>query len=630
MEKTHVRYAVAPSILAAVLLGLVSGAAPAAAPAAPPAAPNALEAMPIREVTAFKDGHAFVLHEGAMPTDDAGRVVLDYLPAPVLGTFWPYAADPKAKLTAVVAGRRRVSVERTALTVAALVEGNVGAKVRIREWSSLRMGRVVSGLEAVDPMARPLPPRDVSVVSSENVVGQISYEATIVGVPARSGEELARTSPPGAEERLPQKGNVVLLKTAEGVKAVPVERIESVTFVDEPKAGLAEEEFRNMLTLRLDWQGGKPAKQAKVGMVYLQRGIRWIPNYRIEIDGKGKAHVRLQATVVNELADLADVKVHLVVGVPTFAFQESVDPMSLQQAVAQLSSHFRRDAQTAYAFSNAIMSQSGGAVRGPGEEGGGGPVVDLGPEIAGSAKSEDLFVFTVDHVTLKKGERMVLPVAEYDLEYKDVFVLDLPFGPPPEARANLNSEQQIKLARLMGAPKVMHAIRLVNKAEHPLTTAPALILRDGRLLAQGMTKYTAVGATSDLEITTAVDVSVEKVDREVGRKPNAANWHGNNFDEIDLAGEIHLTNRRGQAVDLEVTRYILGVMDEVGQDGKLEQLSWSEGGWLAFIDLPEWWYWHNWPHWWYRFNGVGRATWKVTLEPGKTIDLTYKWHYLWG
>lgn len=182
----------------------------------------------------------------------------------------------------------------------------------------------------------------------------------------------------------------------------------------------------------------------------------------------------------------------------------------------------------------------------------------------------------------------------------------------------------------MAAPKVKHNIRLVNKGEYPLTTVPALILRDGRLLAQGMTKYTAVGATSDLEVTIAVDISAEKVDRETGRKPNAANWHGNNFDEIDLAGEIHLTNRRGQAVDLEVTRYVLGVMDEVGQDGKLEQLSWSEGGWVAQMDLPQWWAWCNWPYWWYRFNGIGHATWKFTLEPGKSIDLTYKWHYFWG
>ena len=35
-------------------------------------------------------------------------------------------------------------------------------------------------------------------------------------------------------------------------------------------------------------------------MIYLQRGIRWIPEYRVEIDGKGEARVKLQATLINE------------------------------------------------------------------------------------------------------------------------------------------------------------------------------------------------------------------------------------------------------------------------------------------------------------------------------------------
>src|ERR1700692_3797327 len=90
----------------------------AAGPALPQerAAPlSALARMPVKEVTIFKDGHAFVLHEGKMPTDTAGNVALDHLPTPVIGTFWPFSSDKKAKLTSVVAAKRRVLVEQTAL-----------------------------------------------------------------------------------------------------------------------------------------------------------------------------------------------------------------------------------------------------------------------------------------------------------------------------------------------------------------------------------------------------------------------------------------------------------------------------------------------------------------------------------
>ena len=41
--------------------------------------------------------------------------------------------------------------------------------------------------------------------------------------------------------------------------------------------------------------------RAKVGMVYLQRGVRWIPDYRVDIDGAGHARPlpRLQAARVS-------------------------------------------------------------------------------------------------------------------------------------------------------------------------------------------------------------------------------------------------------------------------------------------------------------------------------------------
>jgi len=44
---------------------------------------------------------------------------------------------------------------------------------------------------------------------------------------------------------------------------------------------------------------------------------------------------------------------------------------------------------------------------------------------------------------------------------------------------------------------------------------------------------------------------------------------------------------------------------------------------------PYWWGWYNWPYWWRHFNGVGRVTWKLTLEPTKSVELGYTWHYFW-
>ena len=570
----------------AVILVLAGGAV---ASAQESVAAGKVADMPVKEVTVFKDGHAFVLHEGAMPTNGAGQVVMDYLPAPVMGAFWPYSAQEGAKLTAVVAGKRRVAVTRTALTTRELIEANIGAQAWVRE------------------------------------TGGAHYKARIVGVPTRSSAELALAAPANTGESLPQKAALVLLETDEGIRAVLFDQVRDVTFPQQPEMSVSDEQFRNTLTLKLNWANGQPREEANVGMAYLQKGIRWIPSYKVTIDGEGKALVQLQATIINELTDLEGVTANLVVGVPTFAFQDVADPIGMGQAVAQLSQQFRSDARTAYAFSNAIMSQSVMPVNRrvePTPPAGG----DLGPEIAGSDRSEDLFIFTVENLTLRKGERAVLPVASYDLPYTDVHALDVPFAPPLEVERNLNSEQQRELARLFAAPKVMHKLRLRNTSDHPLTTAPALILKGDRLVAQGLMTYAAPGAETDLPVTVAVNIQVIKEDAETKRTPNAANWHGTQVTRIDLAGTIHMVNRGDKSVSIEVTRHVLGHADEAGQDGVVTMANAFEqttGG----SALPHWWRWYSWPQWWRHFNGIGRIEWTVELEPGKDAELTYVWHY---
>jgi hypothetical protein len=73
---------------------------------------------------------------------------------------------------------------------------------------------------------------------------------------------------------------------------VPIEHITDVKFVNKYETKVSDEELRNLLTMRLDWGGQAPAKTVEVGMAYVQKGVRWIPNYRVELDGKGKAVVK--------------------------------------------------------------------------------------------------------------------------------------------------------------------------------------------------------------------------------------------------------------------------------------------------------------------------------------------------
>ena len=556
-----------------------------------PAAP--LARMPIKEVTVFKDGHAFVVHQGRVPVDARGHVVLDRLPTPLLGTFWPYSADREVKLSAVTASRRPVRGQQTAIDLRGLLEANPGATV------------------------------DLVDLDGKTITGRIR------GLPARPVEELLAIDTVPDHDLVPAKGGVVLLETDQGVLALPLDRIRSVSFKSAPASRYPSETFRNLLTLDFAWPEAGPKREIEVGMAYVQQGLRWIPSYKVTIDGTGKARVQLQATLVNELADLDDVTANLVVGVPTFAFRGTVDPMALQQTVAQLGDYFDARSASGLALSNAVMSQvSDRENRGLREESQArNQPAEAGPEIGGSEADQDLYVFTVKRVTLKKGERMVLPVAEYELGYRDVYVLEVPFAPPLEVRVNANDDRQRQLARLLGAPHFVHVLRLTNSAREPLTTAPALISSGDRVLGQGMMSYTAPGAECDLGLTTAVDIKVTKTDKETGRVPNALTLDGTSYLRVDLTGSIAIDNRRDQPVDIEVKRAILGHVETAGQTGKVEMVNAYEEG--SAVTQPSWWGWYGWPGWWGAVNGVGQFTWKTRVGAGKKLTLTYKWHYFW-
>src|SRR5437762_43542 len=118
--------------------------------------------------------------------------------------------------------------------------------------------------------------------------------------------------------------------------------------------------------------------------MYLQKGVRWIPNYLVDLDGAGKATVKLQATLINEMIDLDKVTVNLVVGVPSFLFKDMIDPMALGQTIAQLTPYLESDQQIANNYSNAVMTQTGrmGGMR-PAR-----PAADLGPDVADGGQNE--------------------------------------------------------------------------------------------------------------------------------------------------------------------------------------------------------------------------------------------------
>ncbi|MCP4642525.1 MAG: DUF4139 domain-containing protein [bacterium] len=541
--------------------------------------------LPIVELTVFKDGHAFVVHEGDVPTTESGDVVLDGLPNPVLGTFWPACLDDRATLVSVVSGTDTVQKDQAVADLPSLLRANVGRKVVVTDHN----GEVIPG--------------------------------TIVE--AGSGEAES-----GAQQAAPPTGDLLLLRTDEGLMALSMSRVRDVRFPGEHSLTHPKDEERHRLTLRLDWGGRTPAKSVRIGLVYVQFGFRWIPGYRVDLDGEGLATVELEGTLINELATLHDATVHLVVGVPNITFAGKADPMGLQQAAAAVSRALLTQGDPAGAgmmlntFSNSIMTQTrmSESVRPVSQ-----PALDLGPDVQsqGTETGADLFVFDVPNVSLRKHERMVVPIAQYEMDYADVHRLVIPPLPPMELRAHFDSNLQARYAQALRAPKVVHVARLHNTSAHPLTTAPALVLRDGMLIGQTLMAYTSQGGYADVELTKAINIQVQPEDTVSKRGPESIARHGTRFERVHMRSTIDLTNFRRDPVTVEVVRYTFGTVEDAGE-GTASTLSLLEAhsgsfqvDWEAFRHVP----------WWHHINDVGRIVWTVELKPGKSRTLEYDWGY---
>ncbi len=533
--------------------------------------------VPVREVTVFKDGHALVTHQGTLPTDEKGNATIDHVPTPVIGTFWAHSANKKASLRSLTSGTATITKLRSAATTLELLQANTGARVLLRD--------------------------------SRNV----EYSATIV--------------------RAEPTEKVILLKTDVGTKVVPADSIREVTFIGDPKSEIPGKETRNQLRLTLDWGNRKPDATTEIGMSYLQRGIRWIPNYRLHLKDDGTVRVQLQATLLNEMIDLKEVTVNLLVGVPTFDFKGTIDPIALQQTVQQLSNHFSdpRSPTTnqpfASNFGNSVMLQQQmsrmGERRGGHNAGGGSD--QLGPDVANAGAVEDLFVYTVEDITLAKGERMIVHVGEWEMKYEDIYRLQIAATPPNEVRRNFNSEQQKRIAMLRNAPKVKHMVRIANTSSVPLTTAPALIITDRSVLGQGMMTFTSPGGSVDVGLTTAINVPVSHKENQVSSRQITGD-DGYKYLRFEYEGSIRLKNFHKDKIQIEVVRNTLGEIDSADKDGKISKPSaWTDNS----SDMPAWWRWYSWPSWWYLYNARGRAEWDLEVDAEDSVMLTYKWHYQW-
>jgi hypothetical protein len=524
----------------------------------------------VKRIAVFKNGYAFTYREGEARTTN-GWAYTTNAPIGVLGTVWGYTTSPSTRVTQLLASENEKRETERATNIAEILLANEGAQIRF-----------------IDNYSKPFEGTYEIVSRNRNFTIPQPRE----GYPGEYREDAI----------------IIALKTESGTIFFNASSIRNIEILGQPKMEKIKTIKENRLALKVD--GAKDGENLNLGIAALERGIRWIPAYRVEVKGAPikEAKLELEAMLINELTDLKITEVNFVVGVPNFLFQDTMSPLSMNTAFAGVSSYFASGAGSGRrdSYSNAIMTQRMNSTADASViQMDGLPTVSEEEQTA-SFSAEQLYLYQSNQISLKKGERSSLRLFSLTVPCTEVFewtILDAPRT--AEIYLSASSYSVVPPPTTDLTNRVWYALRLKNTTGMPWTTAPALSFREWKPLGQDMLSFTPTGGENILRVTPATEViGTHKLEEKSRVRERLAYSGGTyDFDLVTIEGTINVRNIKKQPIEIAITRNITGEVVSATDNGKISR----EGLNLQAVNP----------------NSV--IKWNLTLPPGeKEIRYTYK------
>jgi hypothetical protein len=518
----------------------------------------------LQRVALFKNGLGFFVARAQIPGGEEAFSVGPFAAA-AHGTFWA-ACSGGVDLQSLIAKEIEREDDIEAISIAELLRANVGKEVKLyfsnKEEEAIT-GTIKSFADNRElPQPQPYAPGRV-IDSGRNYGG---WNA--------------------------QQPNLMMVQTDQGLIAISPQNVRRVDFSDkEVQQSYEQKKKAVQLQVRL----GKPVRNESMTLSYLAKGITWAPSYMVDISEADKARIAAKALIINEVCDLKDVTVSLVTGYPNLRFSDIVSPLAKKENLAQFLQALSKgesERGNLNVMSN-VMRQSASY----------GPMGDMesvmpayGAAQAGQV-AEDLFYYPVEKVNLKKDEVGYYPLFTEAVPYKHIYQWQIPDYVNEEdyyrydRRNRENEEQEV----------VWHSLRLDNTMKLPWTTAPAEIVKEGRILGQDILSYTPAKGKSTLKITRAVSLKAEQIEYETDRQRDVAQWYGSHYDLVTVKGELSVKNFMGKTVTVEISKKLSGEVKSSEPEAKVAKLARGLR----------------------RANTQNELTWTIELQPDEQKELNY-------
>ena len=341
--------------------------------------------------------------------------------------------------------------------------------------------------------------------------------------------------------------NTVTLKQGDKWKFIKLSEIDSFEFTDQ--AVLYSEPMIQRLLINLK----KDKQDQQLKLSYLRKGITWTPNYFISIKPNNKLSLSLKANIINDVEDLSDANVNLAVGIPIFKYSTVAAPLASDDKVIDLINGITNpNKETTDMFRNSIGTQrtiSASALE----------------EIYGNntkghteGKDDDIFLYQIDNVSMKRGDRTNVNITEFETSYKDVYTVGLQSNDNIISNSNRYNQKDNK-------NDVWHSVEFINKADVPLTTGSVFFKKYNSLtkamvpISQEMLGYTPIGEKCIAKMSISPNIIVSQSEKEISRKKDTAYLHRDYDYIVRVKGEIEVINLKNKAIDMIVNRNIKAI-----------------------------------------------------------------------
>ena len=579
---------------------------------ATPRDPGRLQ-LKTERVIVFKDGHCLVLRRGTGVTNPEGEVFTGEVPdAAVLGSFW---AIPKAgRLLNMVAGwEETTTVEEKqvpCLQTIEILKANVGQKCSLQ----LPDNSVVQGVIQEVLTHETTSPLDDALRAT---LGLARDSLLSSRMPPPSAMPAA--APPSRSVR-GITGSHFVLRTDQGDVLLSAAEVRRVT-VTRMKTSLARKVETTKREKRLTFRFAEPGQARELSIAYFRPGIRWIPTYRInlgETDSKQKvADMSMQAEILNEAEDLIETPLDIVVGVPNFRFRTTPSPLILEQtlrnALAQAAPQLMGQL-AGNTLSNAMFTQRSSEWRReqpPAEAPAEAAALELPAELTAAA-AQELFVYHLNPITLRRGERAAVPIFTTTVPYRDIYTWEV--HPKRSDIATAPSGSGVRSPLTLSENQVWRQIELVNSTGVPWTTGAALVTQGHQPLAQELLTYTSPKDACRVPVTVAVDLRGSFSEQETDRQLQALTWDAARYAKVSQRASLVLRNHKRETVNVEITLRLGGRAERATHEGRVTISPFCAEDWQQYRGSPA-------------VNNRSTVVWNVALRPGEAFQPSVDYHF---